>query len=1272
MRILCFSLLLIAGLVMYSAVGCSGNHSPVDPGDAGATDPHLATVASVVAGVQIQNTVLSGVLLNGVNLLPWGYKIMPLAPEGTYPLAVQLENKKQNIKVRIDGATLLQDGKPITEYSGVANMNLNISSISKEITIHIEVASGGRETSKTRDITVHTEATTDLPIPARLGVVKYTDAETGMTFDIADRELEVGVNTGTPVAAVEGLVNALDCELLRAIPNIDVYRIRIPVSADYTQFIGLFKDSSIVRNAEINAIYYPALVPNDTYHSQEYEATVCHQHEAWDITTGTSDTIISIIDSGVMRDHPDLIDNIINGEDFVTPIGDGLGGAVPGDGVDNDGDGDTDGNVEHGTHCAGIAAAVGNNNEGVSGHTWHSKILPLRIFPANGDGGAEDSAVAEAITYAADNGADVISLSIGGPYGSNTEQNAISYAWGKNVVIVAAAGNSGSSQKSYPAAFTYVIAVAATDSSDHVANWSNYGSWVDCSAPGVEIISSIFYEYSGSPNNTPENQRYAVYNGTSMACPQVAGLAGLVASNYPDYTNQDISDQVIFTSDNIDANNPGYEGLIGKGRINDFKAVSTSVEASFSVVALSADDDNPLFSQGNRDGFLNPGETFEFRPTIVNDGLKTASLCTMSLIPADSKIQVLKDTSYLGSVLKGETVVPDEPFIFRINPDVPDNTDVSVTLHFTYSNGVPIDVNYSFKVRKDLQSVDTITCGGAGLLSGELAKGMTGIVPLKFTISSDVNYGTLEELTVHQTGTALPDSFGEVQLWLDANDDGQFSKTYDQRVAYQSYDNPGYRGHFDDLNDPEAGFSKGIGYEPLPAVYFDALGLAHFQDIVVPTAPGVARTLFVVFDLTPVAVSGTTVQIGVLSSSDVVVKAPDQVSLDGFPIQTSEVPIIGKWLDPIQLTTTSPGTDQRTSWRPETAVDPTNGFIYVVYDSNENNNYDVFLKRSTDHGATFDAPVQIDDSVASEWYPDIQVDSKGVIHVVFYSTKISTNNREIYYARSTDHGQSFETDVRLTNAVNDSRVPKLAIGPDDSLNVAWHDNRNAQNNYDIFFMRSEDGGDTWLPTVQVCATNPNSQEAAIAVGGDGVIHITWEELGNYNSGNAYYSRSIDNGLTWSAPYKITTGSYNNRGWYTDVGADNAGNAVVVFQNVPQGADSEIAAITSSDSGATWSAIKLLTDNSISDSRPGMSVMADGSYIDIVFRRNEAQNWNIYHMHSEDLLATWSTPTKISLSDWGGARAAVVVRDSNFNIYAFWEDMINSNQDYEVFFNRFIF
>ena len=1261
--------LVIPTIMLFLLIGCSGGTSPSTPDLTTNSDSHTAAVDTALNGVEIQNTSLSEVRLNGVNLLPWGFRDLVLDPEGTYPIEIELEDRAGEVVVEVEGAVLMANSEPVESYSGTSDVSLTVSDLNERITVHIEVTG---EYPQVRDITIRTVQTDNLPIPPLAGTVSYQVPELGIPVDIAENELLIGVTVGTDITVVETLVGALGCELLRAIPNIDAYRLRIPDGASYEHYMNLFRSSAIVKYAELNALAYPCIIPNDTFEDDEYGNGLMQLYDAWDIHTGTDATIVAVIDSGTMRDHPDLYENVIDGEDFINPIGDGLGGETPGDGVDNNNDGVTDGNVGHGTHCSGIIGAVGNNSEGVSGHTWATKILPCRVFPVDGDSGAMDSSVAEAMMYASDQGAVAESLSLGSYYPSSTQQAAINYAWNNGTVVVAAAGNGSTSQNHYPSSFNNVMSVAATNSSDHKAGFSNYGAAVDVSAPGVQIASSYFYEHGGDPWSVPENQRYVLMNGTSMACPQASGLVGLVASYFPSYNQAELFDQVKYTTDNIDAINPGYEGDLGTGRLNAYKALTTPLEPEFEVVALWSDDDHPLFSQGNRDGFMNPGEIIEFMPSIKNIGLRGAQDCTVSLIETDGYIEPFISVASLGYLERGETDTPQDPLIFRVRSDVVDNQVVDLTLHFEYNNGDPIDLPYSVTIRKDNGVIDTIACYGESMLDDEVRKGATNIPALSFTIEGDLNYGILEELIVTQSGTVDNADLGQVTLWLDSNEDGMFSTFFDTRIAYQSYEHQGYRGSFDDLNDPAAGFGTGVDYEQNPDVYFDEFGTAHFFDCVLPTAPGVPRTVFIVFDVLPTAETGSTVQIGVKEAAHVRVRIPDQVNPIDFPIETPETPIVGTWLDPAKMTVSGPGTEALYSWRPECAVCPVTGNIYVVFDSNRNGNFDALFKRSVDQGVSFEGAKVLDSSNANEFYPDLQVDSTGVIHVVYYSTKISGQNREIYYTRSFDNGENFDTPVRLTNAVRDSRIPKLAVGPDDSLNLAWNDNRTGTNDYNIYFKRSEDGGDSWTDDLMVADTYYASEEVAIIVGGDGVIHITWEEFSNYYSANVFYSRSVDDGLNFTAPFKISSGTYNNRGWHSDVGADDLGHVYVVFHYVPWNSDAELAARISDDSGENWDSVFVMTSNSVPDSRPAIHVMPDGSYIDIVFRSRAADTWNIYHTFSEDGLDSWEERVQISISTGGDAREPVVVRAGNLNIYAFWEDIVNAYGSYEVFYNRFIY
>lgn len=255
-----------------------------------------------------------------------------------------------------------------------------------------------------------------------------------------------------------------------------------------------------VEFAEPDYIATADWVPNDPSWSSQWGPQKISAPQAWDVTKGTTSTLIAVVDTGVDLDHPDLAAKVRTDIDW--------------DFVNNDATAQDDNG--HGSHVAGIAAAATNNSTGIAGICVNCQVLPVKVLNAQGSG--TYSAIASGIRYAADQGAKVINLSLGGSSGSTALQDAVNYANNKGALLACAAGNSNTSAASYPAYYSACVAVAATDQNDNRASFSNYGSWVDTSAPGVSIYATYW-------NNT-----YKSLSGTSMAAPHVAGLAGLLFS----------------------------------------------------------------------------------------------------------------------------------------------------------------------------------------------------------------------------------------------------------------------------------------------------------------------------------------------------------------------------------------------------------------------------------------------------------------------------------------------------------------------------------------------------------------------------------------------------------------------------------------------------------------------------------------------------------------------------------------------------------------------
>jgi subtilisin family serine protease len=331
-------------------------------------------------------------------------------------------------------------------------------------------------------------------------------------------------------------------------------------------------------HCEANLVRTASRLPNDPGLGNLYGLTRMNASNAWDITTGSPSVTVAVIDTGVEYNHADLQDNIIVNT-----------GETPGNGIDDDTNGyvddyfgydfySEDGNPAdehgHGTHCAGIVGARGDNGRGVVGITWNVGILPVRVLGADGSG--SDADVAAGMYYAIARGASVLSLSLGGPFFSAVLDDAVQYARDRGVLVVAAAGNDYGQnldvEPAYPASLSYdnMVAVAATDPSDGLAYFSNYGpSSVHVAAPGQGILST----YLGG--------QFAYMSGTSMATPYVAGVAALMKSAKPSLGYMDIKSGLIAASDPIDA----LQGkVVANGRVNAYRAVMTALSAEISPV----------------------------------------------------------------------------------------------------------------------------------------------------------------------------------------------------------------------------------------------------------------------------------------------------------------------------------------------------------------------------------------------------------------------------------------------------------------------------------------------------------------------------------------------------------------------------------------------------------------------------------------------------------------------------------------------------------------
>ncbi|MCK5590717.1 MAG: S8 family serine peptidase, partial [Candidatus Pacebacteria bacterium] len=347
-----------------------------------------------------------------------------------------------------------------------------------------------------------------------------------------------------------------------------------------------------------------------------YALVKVQAEQAWDISTGNSNIIIAIVDTGVDWEHPDLAAHIWENDDPINGVDDDGNGFIDDlrgwdfGGLDGTPDNDPmEDNPTHGTHVAGIASAVTNNSEGVAGLGFNCTIMPVKTSQHD----IGDRLIAygyEGILYAIDNGADIINCSWGGFGFSRANQEVINYAVENGVVMICAAGNDGLDEIIYPANYDGVLSVGFTGPTDNKAFTSNYGVNLDVMAPGEGILST--WQSLTSP--------YISINGSSMASPLAAGLAGLVIDHFPQFNPLQVIEQIRINADNIDALNPGFDEMLGSGRINAFKALNNSNSKSVRITNYRFVD------EGDGDGIIESGEDVSIKLDFVNYLSPTASL----------------------------------------------------------------------------------------------------------------------------------------------------------------------------------------------------------------------------------------------------------------------------------------------------------------------------------------------------------------------------------------------------------------------------------------------------------------------------------------------------------------------------------------------------------------------------------------------------------------------------------------------------------------------
>ncbi len=414
--------------------------------------------------------------------------------------------------------------------------------------------------------------------------------------------------------------------------------------------------------------------PNDTELNKQWYLDAIRAREAWDIDRADSTIVIAITDTGIERLHPDLKDAIWYNS--------GEAGEKRNNGIDDDGNGFVDdwwgydfggangdtpdnepapGQENHGTLVAGIAAASGNNAEGIAGVAFGARLMSVKI--TNDQTRNELYREAEAIVYAAKMGADVINCSWGGEGAYRAEQEVIdAMIKEKDVVIVSAAGNRSREVDFYPASYRGVLSVASVTEGDARADFSNYGYRVDLAAPGNSIYSTTFSSAGG----------YSYDNGTSFSTPMASGAAALVRKRYPALTADQVREVLVSTTDDISAQlGSAYTGKMGTGRLNIREALASGpAQVAARLVSFQ-------FIDAGGDGVADAGESIRLRADVQNVLAPTAEVSVSVAAISGPAVDIQSPGVNLGGMASLEVKsTPDGTIFFTVPAGTPDDSEI--------------------------------------------------------------------------------------------------------------------------------------------------------------------------------------------------------------------------------------------------------------------------------------------------------------------------------------------------------------------------------------------------------------------------------------------------------------------------------------------------------------------------------------------------------------------------------------------------------------------
>lgn len=523
--------------------------------------------------------------------------------------------------------------------------------------------------------------------------ILVTDATSGRRMRAAADRALVRLQNRSDVNSlrVHGLVKHTDL-----LPDGRLAVVRLTPNHSIEKALSQLRLMPGVVAAEPDWVVRPAVRPNDPLWHAQCGLRRIQLSEAWELQRGRPDVVIAIIDSGVAYDHPDLIANLARRtSDPPNGVDDDNNGLVDDfrgwDFADNDNDphadrGDGIG-LAHGTHIAGLAAAVTNNRLGIAGAAWACTYLPVRVINAFGVGYLSD--VARGIEYAVNQGCAVVNLSLEGPF-SRAIQPAIDYAYDHNVVVCAAAGNDAQefnldpatwvspvcNDGDNPALTNHVIGVAAIGCDNIKVVSSNYGAtyrFVDLAAPGRNITSTWW-----------PNGEYTVASGTSQAAALVSGAAALLIAQFGRISPDVVAQLLMATAGDISGDNPAFVGKLGAGRANVHLALLNKTPGP--IVGITA---QALAEDGRSIKRARPGEGVQVSVTLKNLGVVPVHNVQATLRSGHPEVTVKRAAAYYGVVEPGAIASSARPFGLRIRNTVSEGTKIALNISIYGDVGGP-------------------------------------------------------------------------------------------------------------------------------------------------------------------------------------------------------------------------------------------------------------------------------------------------------------------------------------------------------------------------------------------------------------------------------------------------------------------------------------------------------------------------------------------------------------------------------------------------------